>query len=87
MRVRVIYPAIDNAMRYNDLYMSYSGKYIIIRFNPNKYKKNGELIKKFNIQERYDILIKEINKQMMRIYNDDNIELMEIIHLFYDETK
>ena len=34
---------MDEDTRYNDLYMAYSGKWIYIRFNPDKYKdKKGD---------------------------------------------
>lgn len=72
-------------IRYDDLYMAFSGKYIFIRFNPDEYvdkygnRKNPKLI------DRLDTLGNEICYQMNRIEDENNKELLEIVYLFYDE--
>ena len=66
--------------------MAYGGKFIFIRFNPDKYK--DEKGKSCNpmLVSRLPILENEINKQIKRIENDDNTDLLEIIELYYDKS-
>ena len=77
------YSEMDEETRYNDLYMAYSGKWIYIRINPDKYKKNN---KSFNptIATRLEKLKQEVEKQIERIDNNENDELIERIYLYYD---
>jgi hypothetical protein len=52
---------------------------------PDKYiNKNNETINS-HISHRLPILKKEIDKQIQRIENEQNEELMEIIKIYYDE--
>jgi hypothetical protein len=74
----------DEEIRYDDLYMLHSGKFIFIRFNPDKFKYNGKTCNP-KINSRLSILNDEINKQFNRIENELNEELVEIIKLFYDD--
>ena len=74
----------DEEIRYDDLYMLHGGKFIYIRFNPDKFKKNGKSCNPM-LYTRLPILREEIEKQINRIENEENIELLEIIKLFYDE--
>jgi hypothetical protein len=75
----------DEDIRYDDLYMIHGGKFIFIRFNPDKYKnKKGETINPL-LLKRLTRLGEEIKKQINRIINDENKELVEIIKLYYDE--
>ena len=78
------YSEMDEETRYNDLYMAYSGKWIYIRFNPDKYKKNNKNLNP-SISKRLPILKKEIEKQFRRIENEENEELVERIYLYFDE--
>ena len=71
----------DEEIRYDDLYMIHSGKWIFIRFNPDKTEKNQT-----DLEDRIYTLIKEIERQILRIEREENIELVEIIKLFYNET-
>lgn len=74
-------------IRYNDLYMLHSGKFIFIRFNPDKFKdKNNKSINPM-LYTRLPVLKDEIEKQIKRIENEENKELLEIIKLYYDEIK
>ncbi len=77
----------DENIRYDDLFMIHSGKYIFIRFNPNMYSINSKIIKDNNLLYRLNILkttiIDTINK--IKIYK--NNDLIQIIKLFYDENK
>lgn len=78
------YDQMDEETRYDDLYMAFSGKWIYIRFNPDKYvAKNGKN-KNPMISTRLPVLLDEIKKQMWRIQTEQNSELIERIYLFYD---
>ena len=58
--------------------------YFIIRFNPDKYYENNK-IKNPTIATRLPILKKEVEKQIKRIENNENTELLETIYLYYDK--
>ena len=75
---------MDEEMRYDDLYMAYSGKWIYIRFNPDKYKSKIGKNKNPEIATRLIELKKEIEKQIKRIENEENTELLERIYMYYD---
>ena len=64
--------------------MLHGGKFIYIRFNPDKFKKNGKSCNPM-LYTRLLVLKEEIEKQINRIENEENAELLEIIKLFYDE--
>jgi hypothetical protein len=72
-------------IRYDDLYMIHSGKFIFIRFNPDKFKDKDNKSLNPMLYTRLPILKEEIEKQIKRIGNEENIELLEIIKLYYDE--
>jgi hypothetical protein len=74
----------DEEIRYNDLYMAHSGKWIFIRFNPDNYTNSKGQTKKTKMENRLKTLEMEIRHQMSRIVNEENNELVEIIYLFYD---
>jgi hypothetical protein len=78
------YDKKDEEIRYDDLFMIHSGKFVFIRFNPDKYinKKNKSVNPM--ICTRLPILKEEIEKQIERIKNEENNELLEIIKLYYD---
>jgi hypothetical protein len=69
------YDAKDEEIRYDDLYMVYSGKWIFIRFNPDG--------KGVDMVDKLSRLLEEIETQCMRIEKEENTELLEIIKLFY----
>jgi hypothetical protein len=78
------YDQMDEETRYDDLYMAFSGKWVYIRFNPDKYlSKNGKN-KNPMISTRLSVLLDEINKQIERIKAGENTELVERIYLYYD---
>ena len=70
------YDQKDEEIRYDDLYMIYSGKWIFIRFNPDNN------ISKLDIDDKLDKLIETINDCIDRIENNENIELLEIYKLY-----
>jgi hypothetical protein len=78
------YTKQDDFKRYNEIFLDMSCKYIFIRYNPDKYKKNG-IETETDIKTRLKSLSDEINKQINRIENNENTDLLEIIHMFYDE--
>ena len=73
---------MTDEIRYNDLYMSFSGKFIFIRFNPDNYRIDG-VLKKTQMKTRLNSLSGEINKHITRIEQEDNTELLEIHKLYY----
>ena len=80
------YSKADEEARYHDLFMAYGGKFVFIRFNPDKYKdKNGKSSNPM-LFNRLIVLEEEINKQIVRIENDENDDLLEVIELYYDKT-
>jgi hypothetical protein len=74
----------DEETRYNDLMMIHGGKLIFIRFNPDKYKEKNKN-KNPTISTRLIVLKEEIEKQIERINNEENVELLEEIFLYYDK--
>jgi len=69
------YDPKDEEIRYHDLYMIHSGKWIFIRFNPDG--------KGIDIEDKLYCLMDEIQKQVERIENDENVELLEVIKMYY----
>jgi hypothetical protein len=79
------YSKQDEEARYNDLFMAYGGKFIFIRFNPDKYKDENGKSSNPMLFNRLIVLEEEINKQIKRIENDENKDLLEVIELYYDK--
>jgi hypothetical protein len=78
------YDEKDEEIRYDDLYMLHSGKFVFIRFNPDKYiNKNGTTVNP-SMKKRMDDLQNEINIHIIRINAQDNTELLELHYLYYD---
>jgi hypothetical protein len=78
------YDKMDEETRYDDLYMAHSGKWVYIRFNPDKYINQNGIRKNPTIAARLNVLKDEIDKQIKRIDNEENTELVERIYLYYD---
>jgi hypothetical protein len=64
-------------IRYDDLFMIHSGKWIFIRFNPDDNDGND-----INISDKLDELINTMHECIERIERDENTELIEIIKLY-----
>ena len=78
------YKMKDEEIRYDDLYMAFSGKWIFIRFNQDSYiDKNGKR-RNPKLNKRLEVLKEVIDEQIRRINNEENTELVEIIYLYYD---
>ncbi len=78
------YSKSDEESRYHDIFMAFGGKFIFIRFNPDKYKDVKGKNKNPMLVNRLPVLENEINKQIKRIQNQENTELLEVIELYYD---
>jgi hypothetical protein len=70
------YDKHDEEIRYDDLFMIHSGKWIFIRFNPDNN------ISKTDIDDKLDKLIEIMEDCISRIENNENTELLEIIKLY-----
>jgi len=78
------YNQMDEETRYDDLFMAFSGKWIYIRFNPDKYKDKHGVSKNPSIAARLSVLKDEIDKQLRRIDKNENTEIVERIYVYYD---
>ncbi len=74
----------DENIRYDDLFMNYSGKWLYIRYNPNIYKDKQGRRQNPQLDKRLNILKNTVEFHIQRIKNEENIELLEIHKLFYD---
>ena len=70
--------------RYNDLLFALTCKYVFIRFNPDNYKNKKNLNAYPMIGTRLKKLKEEIDKQILKIEQEDNNELLEVVELYYD---
>ena len=77
------YDKKDEEIRYDDLYMIHSGKFVFIRFNPDKYINSKNKSVNPMLYTRLPVLKEEIERQIERIKNEENTELLEINHLYY----
>ena len=72
------YDEKDEEIRYHDLYMLHSGKWVFIRFNPDVMGARRE-----PLAERLERLVAEVAVQSGRIEREENVELLEVIKLYY----
>ena len=70
------YKKYDEEIRYDDVYMIHSGKWIFIRFNPDNN------ISSVDVEDKLDKLIETMYECISRIENEENDELLEIIKLY-----
>ena len=78
------YSKNDEQDRYNDLLTTFTCKYIFIRFNPDSYSDKNKKKCNPSISTRLLTLKEEINKQIKRIQNEENNDLLEIKYLYFD---
>jgi hypothetical protein len=78
------YSKENEEARYNDLISALTCKYIFIRFNPDSYTNKKNRNANPMIGTRLKRLQEEINKQILRIEQEENNELLEVIELYYD---
>ncbi len=74
----------DETVRYNDLYMHFSGKWIFIRFNVHSYHDHQGNLRLTTFRDRLQRLRHEIQSQILRIHAELNHSLLQIIPLFYN---
>lgn len=74
----------DAAIRYNDLYMIHSGKWIFIRYNPDSYKNEKGKVVNPSDSTRLPALKDFITEQMGRAEREENTELLEVYQMFFD---
>jgi hypothetical protein len=79
------YNKTEEEIRYDDLFMLHGGKFIFIRFNPDKFINTLGTKKDPYMKRRMEYLEKEIITQTNRIQNEENTGLLEIVYLFYDD--
>jgi len=72
------YDSKDEELRYDDLYMVHSGKWIFIRFNPDDNRISGKVDLEDKLQKLHEVM----DEQIDRILAEENDELLEIIYLF-----
>ena len=70
------YEERDEEIRYDDLMMVFTGKWIFIRFNPD-----GD--KLVDMEDKLERLRDEISHQIERIELEENKDLLEIVKLYY----
>jgi hypothetical protein len=70
------YDPHDEEIRYDDVFMIHSGKWIFIRFNPDNN------ISKVAIHYKLQHLIEVIHRCIEKINRDENTDLVEIIKLY-----
>jgi len=70
------YDKTDEEIRYDDVYMIHSGKWIFIRFNPDTN------VSKTDIEDKLDNFIGTMKENTVRIQREENTELVEIIKLY-----
>jgi hypothetical protein len=80
------YSQMDEETRYNDLYMVHSGKWVYIRFNPDRYKNAKSEWVDPHMSVRLEALKLELEKQIRRIENGENTELVERVYMYYDQV-
>jgi hypothetical protein len=71
----------DEEIRYDDVAMIFSGKWVWIRFNPHSNKERRE--EKTVFQHKLQVLIQTIKHNIIRIQHEENKDMCEIIKLFY----
>ena len=69
------YDPLDEEIRYDDLYMIHSGKWIFIRFNPD----GGRV----DLEDKLEVLVRAIEEHIRRIESEENEGLLEIVKLYY----
>ena len=70
------YDSKDEELRYDDLYMIHSGKWVFIRFNPDNN------VSKIDIDDKLSRLVETISECINRIKKEENTEIVEIIKLY-----
>jgi hypothetical protein len=78
------YATTDEVIRYNDLFMDFSGRYVFIRINPDAFMQNGVKMDP-PMKDRIDIVKKTISDRLTYGLKENN-SLVEIEHMFFDDA-
>ena len=70
------YDQADEVIRYDDLYMVHSGKWVFVRFNPDGGRGT-------DLEDMIDVLLQEVEDQIDRIQQGENSDLVEIVKLYF----
>jgi hypothetical protein len=62
----------------------HGGKFVFVRMNPDGYRDSSKQLQNPPLESRLDTLGKEIDRQIQRIQNDENTELVEVSYLYFD---
>lgn len=65
--------------------LTQGAKMVFIRFNPNLYIDSNGRRKNPEMSTRLNSLKKVIDEQKAHIQNGDNIEMLKVVTLFFDE--
>jgi hypothetical protein len=69
--------------RYNDLFMDFSGRYVFLRINPDKYKVAG-VKSDPDFDTRLEMAIEKLGS-ILASFDGGNTDLVTVHHMFYDE--
>jgi len=85
------YDQMNEEMRYNDLYMAHSGRWVYIRFNPDTFKDKKGATRDPPMPDRLAALGEEMKRQIARITERGDVtpdakeqDLVEIVYMYYD---
>lgn len=76
----------DEEIRYDDLYMLHSGKWVYIRYNPDSFTDEKGKRRNPPKEKRLEQLKETIQTLVKKIQEEKNIDLVEIHKLFYNST-
>lgn len=76
----------DEEIRYDDLYMLHSGKWVYIRYNPDSFTDEKGKRRNPLKEKRLEQLKERIQTLMKKIHEEKNTDLVEIHKLFYNST-
>lgn len=75
-------------MRYNDLFMDFSGRFVFLRVNPDAYRLNGRMVNP-HFDTRLQQVMSKIRDLIHKIQDNacyaDDVALIDVHHMFYDE--
>jgi len=78
------YATTDEVIRYNDLFMDFSGRYVFIRINPDPFRRNGVRMDP-PMEYRINIVTDTIRERLTHGLKESE-SLVEIEHLFFDDV-
>jgi hypothetical protein len=81
------YDQKDEDIRYDDLFMACSGKWIYVRLNTDSYVDDRGVKKNTKLEIRLKVLKAVVDEQIRKIKAGENTDLIIIIKLYYDGFK